>query len=159
MVIKRTTLITAAAGLVFLTGSLLMYGFFGYPKVSRVFFFPTDPDFSIMGEAREVPRQDSPEKNIETYVSEWILGPLGIAHRRLFPAETRLQVVLLRQDKLYLDFSSALLNRGGESSLSLGEVAAVVERGIRHNFPRIRAIQISVDGEPLPPPQAASQGG
>jgi hypothetical protein len=159
MVIKRTTLITAAAGLLFLGVSLLMYGLLGYPQVSRVFFFPTDPDLAVMGEARDVPRQDSAEKNVETYVSEWLLGPLGISHRRLFPTGTKLNSVFLRKEKLYLDFSATLLDRGSESSLSLREVTSVVERGIRHNFPRIKTILISVDGEPLPPLQESLQGG
>jgi len=159
MVIKRTTLITASAGLLFLAVSMLLYGFLGYPRVSRVFFFPTDPDWAVRGESRDLPRQDTPEKNVETYVSEWLLGPLGISHRRLFPRGTKLNAVFLRKDTLYLDFSSILLNRSIEGSLSLRELAEVLERGIHHNFPRIKTILISVDGEPLPPLQESLQEG
>ena len=153
---QRLTIIILVTGLFFLGLSVFMYRLFGYSRVSRVFFFPSDRTLAISGEARRIPRQKTLEANIECYVKEWLLGPLELEHKTLFPRETKLTSTFVRDDRLYLDFTSPIiLLRDSENSLSLREIADVITRGVTFNFPQIEGIFISVDGEPLPPEAVA----
>lgn len=87
---------------------------------------------------------------------EWLLGPLELEHTHLFPRGTKLSAILLRQGRLYLDFTSPILLRGTAAALSVREISDVLDRGIGFNFPRIKEVILSVEGEPLPPDSDAS---
>lgn len=152
MPVQRSTIISLLIGLLFFGVSVLVYGLLGYSRVSRVFFFLTDRTLAISGEDRRVPRQEGLEGNIESYMDEWLLGPLELEHRPFFPRETKLTAVLLRGERLYMDFTHPLiLLKDSEEALSPGEIVDMINRGITFNFPQIREIYISVEGEPLYP--------
>ena len=141
------------AGLILLVlaVSIFSYLFWGYSRVSRVFFFPEDRTLSISGEARNIPRQDSLEGEVTSYVREWLLGPLDLEHTLLFPQGTKLTALFLRDGELFLDFSPAILEKGSEVSYTLDEIVQTLHKGVIFNFPTIKIIHISVDGEPIPP--------
>ena len=149
MNIKRSTLLVSAGLLLALGLSLLFYMLFAYSKVERVFYFPKDQVMTASGESRRIPRHESQEENIREYVQEWMLGPQVLENDRLFPRGTRLNTILLRDGALYLDFNFEILLKEPGISLTFQEILDMAETGLFFNFPKIRQVYFSVEGEPV----------
>ena len=146
---KHKVLILTGAMVLILGLSILFYLLFGYPRVERVFFFPLDRISSPSGESRRIPRKGTLEDNIREYVQEWLLGPLALENDRLFPRATRLNSILLREEVLYLDFNVEILEKQAGLSLSFQEILDMTDMGIQFNFPSVKTVRYTVDGEPV----------
>ncbi|MBI9102142.1 MAG: GerMN domain-containing protein [Spirochaetales bacterium] len=151
MAIKRSTIIFSSIFILVLGLSILFYVVFGYPKVERIFFFPMDHTLETSGESRKVPRHALDEENLEEYVREWLLGPLVLEHRNLYPRNTRLLTLIYREGTLYLDFSMNIMMKSDESPLNFNEILDVITLGVKFNFPVVEKVVYTIEGEPLPP--------
>ncbi len=146
---SRLSLVLISALVLVLAVSLSAYFIIDNVHISRTFFFP-DRRGGMTGETRRLPDRKSGEERIEQLVEELILGPFDIDHNRLIPKDTRLISIMLRnKDTVYLDFSADFVISAGSVSLSYPEIISGIERNIRYNFPYVKSIIISVEGEQL----------
>jgi hypothetical protein len=113
----------------------------------RTLFFPEISSSRLVGETRFLPRRRSLELDVQLLVEEAILGPELPMHRPLLPRETRLLSVLARQRRVYLSLSSGILREGGESPFETGEALQALSNVILFNFPRIRRLELLIDGQ------------
>ncbi len=145
---KLSVLLFSALVLVFFA-SVFIYFFLDDVHVSRTFFFPGLKG-ELSGETRRLPEKKLTEDKIEQFVEELILGPFDVNHNRLIPKETRLMGIMFRnQDTVYLNFSADFVILDGSTSLSYQEMISGIKRNIEYNFPFIKHIIVSVDGEHL----------
>ncbi len=115
--------------------------------VERVIFFPRHREQVIEGEPRRLPVKESTEKDIQLLVEETILGPFNINYDRLFPLDTKARSIILRDGKLYLDFSMDPVLQQEGSVLSLPEKIGALKRTILFNFPSIELITVTFRGQ------------
>ena len=133
----------------------------------RVLFFPTDESNTLIGETRRLKDRGKLEKDVKVLLEEILLGPSVLAHNRYIPKGTRVQSVLLRKSVVYVDFSGRLQQitmrhaSGTEEApaaageviqrdtlpLDLPEALAIVRKTIKFNFPVIREVVFTIDGE------------
>lgn len=148
---SKLTLVLLSALIIALVGSLSIYFFIDNVHVTRTFFFP-ERTGRLSGEIRRLPEQKSSEAKIELFVNELILGPFSIDHERLVPENTKLLSLMFRDgNTVYLDFSADLVVHDDSSILSLGEMVLGIKKNIFYDFPFVKKIIVSVDGEQLPP--------
>ncbi|MDR2516010.1 MAG: GerMN domain-containing protein [Spirochaetaceae bacterium] len=117
--------------------------FSGKTRETFVFFAPEGG--AGMVEERMLRRPPSGEMAIRRYVEETLLGPSAPGREPLFPPETRLSALILRDGVVYVDLSldAALPVRAGrDSRISL----RVLDEGIRRNFRRVRDVRLFIEG-------------
>lgn len=119
----------------------------GRPWVRRTLFFPEISSQKLVGETRFLPRRGNLEQDVQLLVEEVILGPEMPMHRPLLPRETRLLSLLARQHRVYLSLSSGILHEGGESPFAVQEALQALSNVILFNFPRIRRLEMLIDGQ------------
>ncbi len=145
---EKRTLILISIMIFLLIFSMTIYFVADNNLVRRVLFFPDRNNFS--GEMRRVPRQESPEENIELFINELILGPYSIDHLRVIPENTRLYSILLRnRSSLYIDFSADLIVSEHELSIIHSDMLELIRKNLKYNFPILEEITLSVDGQTL----------
>ncbi len=142
-------LLLAGGGSLFLLLLLLSLVLFltGPHWARRTLFFPQISSQKLVGEIRFLPRRASLEQDVQLLVEEVILGPEMPMHRPLLPRETRLLSVLARQRRVYLSLSHGILREGGESPFGAGEALQALSDVILFNFPRIRHLELLIDGQ------------
>ncbi len=113
-----------------------------------VLFFPkyTNPEV-IQGEIRKIRRYENMEKNIDRLVHECMLGPEDLRNIRIMPGDGKINTVLLRDNAVYIDFSHSILFSEEVSPLTLTERLTILSQSIRWNFPDIKTINYSINGE------------
>lgn len=146
--IDRFTLILMGSWAFILLLSLILFLVQGMEKESQVLFFPRYRSSDCRGEERLLPRKDSPEQEIELLVREILLGPFDVDLVPVFPREGRMNTVMLRDGRLYLDFSTDVLFPKGNSTLSFEEALECLGRSVKFNFPRVEEIIFTVNGNP-----------
>jgi len=130
--------------------SVAWFAVYSSRTTSRVIYFPNSDGLGVSGEMRKLPMQRTREDNIEMLLSEMVLGPVEIGHKRLFPRSARIESVLYRQGELFIDITPSLVYDTEESGTSVTEILRLVERTVRYNFPEIDEIRISLGGYELP---------
>jgi len=145
----RTTIILAGALALMFLISAVSYLIWGNEQEEQVLFFPTNQTMEARGEARILPRKDTKEQEIELLVKEVLLGPFNIDYMPVFPRDSRIRSIMLREDTLYIDFTIDVVFREAGSSLSLRESLSFIGLSIQFNFPRVRNIVYSINGNQL----------
>ncbi len=128
--------------------SLALFLLLGNGNVVRVLFFPSETGSRLVAEQRFVPRARGLEKQVAALVDDVLLGPMSPDALRLFPRGVTVNAVLLRGRTLFLDLSSRLLAEDPEIPLHGKPALDALKRSIRFNFPRLREIVITIDGQP-----------
>lgn len=140
----------AVLGLVFLgvlAVSLLFFLVFADRLVGRIMFFPSHTGQRMVAEERFLPRHRALEQNVTELVEGVFLGPTRHDALRIFPRGATVLSALVHGRTLYLDLSPRILVEDPEAPVRGQEALAVLMRSIRYNFPRLRDIVISIDGQ------------
>jgi hypothetical protein len=140
----------AILGLVFLgilALSLLFFLVFADRMVGRILYFPAHTGHRMVAEERFLPRHRGLESNVTELVEGVLLGPTRHDALRIFPRGATVLSSLVHGRTLYLDLSSRILAEDPEAPLRGPDALAALTRSIRCNFPRLRDIVISIDGQ------------
>ncbi len=76
---------------------------------------------------RNIPKYYDNEKNIKVYVEELLLGPRGMNLISVFPEATRLNQIMLREKKLFIDINNMVLETDISKSYNIGKSNKIVE--------------------------------
>jgi hypothetical protein len=130
----------AALGLVFLVS------FAAWAIADRfseaVLWFP-DSKGSLRGELRQIPAKWGAESRAELVASELLLGPKTLPLRPAFDPGVRVESVLYRKGRLFLDISkAAALQDSGTLKTGL----AAMERSLRAALPGLRRLTVTIGG-------------
>ena len=127
--------------------SLVLFLFFADNQQEIVLFFPNDSNHRLTGEMRVIPRKPSVEGNVTELVNDLILGPEKLSHDRALAKSTTIRSLMVRGNELYLDFSPDILFPEGDTSTGFTESLDAVRKSVRFNFPEIKQVVITVNGE------------
>ncbi len=125
-------------------------------KAEVLLFFPDARNGRIQGEVRDLPRAWGSEARAELVASEVLLGPRNSGLAPAFPAGTRVEAVLYRKGRLYVDISddAALAE---PPSLKLGLEA--LRRSLAVAVPQAARIALTIGGrEPYAETMAEAPG-
>jgi Sporulation and spore germination len=130
----------AVLGLVFLVS-------FASWAIGRVFdpvvlWFP-DSKGSLRGEIRQVPVSWGAEARAELVTSELLLGPKTMSLHPDFPPGIRVESVMYRKGRLFVDIS---LEAALEDAKSLKNGLAALERSLRAALPGLRRLTVTIGG-------------
>jgi spore germination protein GerM len=145
--LDRITIILVGVIALSLTVSLLLFLINGTDKHRQVLFFPEYRSSECVGEQRVLPTKPTVEQEIELLVKEILLGPFDVNSVAVLPQESILQTIMLRENRLFLDFSIHVIFQENESRLSFDEALACVRKTITFNYPQIEKIVFTVNGE------------
>jgi len=107
-----------------------------------VLWFP-DSKGSLRGEIRQVPTSWGAEARAELVASELLLGPKSISLHPAFPPGVRVESVLYRKGRLFVDIS---LEAALEDAKSLKNGLAALERSLRAALPGLRRLTVTIGG-------------
>ncbi len=127
--------------------SVLAFLIAGNGRVERVLYFPRDHGTGLVAEPRFLTRQRGLEGNITELVNSTLLGPSRPDAARLFPRGATVRAAMLRGHTLYLDLTSRVLDTDPEVPLAVPNAVDVLGKSIRLNFPRVREIDLYIDGQ------------
>lgn len=147
---KRLVQLVCSLGgilLVFFLVSLFLFIFLEGDTVERVLFFPHDISGELLGERRTMPKQETTEEDVELYLRELLLGPSAFVHRNLFPENTDLNAVILRDKSLFIDFGEKIIFAQEYINKNFDWVVDAVKKAVRFNFPSIDTIIITINGQ------------
>jgi hypothetical protein len=119
--------------------------FFILGLARRTFVFYAISNGHITVEDRMIKKAPSGEQDITRYVEEAILGPVLPEVLPLFPKETRLVSLLLRDGAVYVNFSEEAAlppEEGGEVFKNLNTLYT----GIKRNFPYVSDVCFFIAG-------------
>ena len=145
--LDRITIILVGVLAVSLMVSLLFFLINGTDKHRQVLFFPEYRSSECVGEQRLLPTKSTVEQEIELLVREILLGPFDVNSVAVLPQESKLQTLILRKNRLFIDFSIQVIFQEGESRLSFEEALDCVRKTISFNYPQIEQIVFTVNGE------------
>jgi hypothetical protein len=140
----------AILGLVFLgvtALSLLLFLFLDNQGAARVLYFPSATGRRMVAEERLLPRHWSLEKDVTELVEGVLLGPTRHDAGRIFPRGASVLSALVHGHTLYLDLSPRVLVDDPEVPLHGEQALSALSRSIRFNFPGLREVVISIDGQ------------
>jgi Sporulation and spore germination len=127
--------------------SVLAFLLAGNGRVERILYFPRDHGSGFVAEPRFLTRHRGLESNIAELVNGVLLGPARPDAARLFPRGATVRAVMLRGHTLYLDLTPRVLDTDPEVPLTGPGAFDVLGRSIRLNFPRVREIDLYIDGQ------------
>jgi hypothetical protein len=127
--------------------SVLLFLLLGNGKVSRVLFFPDSRGARLVAEQRSLPRHHGLEEEVRELVDGVLLGPMRHDLARLFPRGVTVQTLVVRNRVLYLDLSPAAALPDPEVPLAGEPALNALARSIHANFPRLRELALSIDGQ------------
>jgi len=123
-------------------------------RVRRVIFFPSTGSRAASGkparlvaEQRFLPRHRDADRDVRELVEAVLLGPARHGEAPLFPPATTVRTLMVRRSVLYVDLAPRAAIPDPSAPLPLAEAAAGLARAVRFNFPWIREIAFSVDGQ------------
>jgi hypothetical protein len=156
----------AVAGAVFLALLALSLVLFLAPspgRVRRVLFFPSTTTREAPGtparlvaEARLLPRHRDTDRDARELVEAVLLGPASHGEAPLFPAATTVRMLVARRGVLYVDLSAQAAIPDPSALVTLEDAAAALKRAVKFNFPGIREVAFTVDGQ-VPRPTGAEK--
>ncbi len=142
--------ITGAVLLLSFFISLTVYALAPPARVERVLLFPGSVEPDLAGEIRMVPRRGDTEEAVAVFVAELIGGPGRIDRSRVVPRGTRVQSVMLRGSRVFIDLSPALLDAtGARIVLSLPQMLETIRYNVLYNFRSIDEVTVTIGGELL----------
>jgi hypothetical protein len=107
-----------------------------------ILWFP-DAKGALHGEIRQVPVKWRAENRAELVASELLLGPKTLSLRPAFESGVKVETVLYRKGRLYVDISKdAALQEA--KSLKAGIVA--MEKSLRASLPGLRRLTVTIGG-------------
>ena len=127
--------------------SVLLFLLLGNGKVSRVLFFPDTLGARLVAERRLVPRHGTLEANVRELVDGALLGPMRPDLARLFPREITVQTLIVNEGVLFVDLSAGAALPDPETPMGATEAVEALSRSIRANFPRLRELAVTMDGQ------------
>lgn len=126
--------------------SLLMFFLQGYAQ-RRVFLFESLDKPGLFAENRYYPRNKYID-NVELYVSELLLGPIGERYKLVFPRGTKLNTCFVQDKVLFVDLSAEALFPNERVSSSR-EGAEIFKKNVFRNFRNIDTINIYIEGRKI----------
>ncbi len=126
--------------------SLVMFFLQGYSN-RRVFLFESLDKPGLFAENRYFPANKYID-DVEFYVSELLLGPLGERYKSVFARGTKLKTCFLQDDILYVDLSSEALFTDEKVS-NTRDGAEIFKKNIFRNFRNIDTINIYIEGRKI----------
>ena len=122
------------------------------PPVSKVvtLYFSTPEDELLVPVERKIIINDNRNINdqIRKIIQELIKGPQTSSFLSTLPPQTKLRAVYTREDVIYVDFSSSLIeNHPGGTSAELVSIYSIVNT-LLENFPSYSRVQILIEGKP-----------
>ena len=132
---------------VILAVSLIVFFVFYNDKQEKIFYFYESGSEKAIGEMRTIPGYHDAEKNIQVYVEELLLGPRGMNLVPVFPEGTKLNQLMLREKKLYIDINNMVLKTDISKSYNIGKSIKLLRKNIYFNFPEISSIIFTITGE------------
>ena len=134
--------------LIVLLISLTLFFISNIRKADRIFFFPDHKSGKVMGESRKTPGIPfDKEKNMDIFVKELLLGPIGMNLDPLFPPGTKLEKILYRGKTLYLDLNFMALLPDKRAVHGFGNSILLIEKNIKFNFPYVEKVIVTVLGQ------------
>jgi hypothetical protein len=130
-----------------LLGLLFMVSFVSWAVGSAfeeaVLFFPNARGV-LRGELREIPHSRGTEARADLIASEILLGPKNLSLYPAFPQGVRLETVMYRRGRLYVDLSpEAAL----EDPNSLKYGIAALERSLKTALPGMKRLSLTIGGK------------
>ena len=124
----------------------------GFGRLDQVYFFPLDNGSGYNGEERQIRRYSDKAERMEHTVKELLLGPSELELENIVPQGTKLQSLILRDKKVYLDFSRHFFEDFKGYSLPFQERLEYVEKNMIFNYPFLEEVVITIEGQlPLSP--------
>jgi hypothetical protein len=145
--VQKNILVSAGAFFLLFLAAMIFFFIEGRAWINCIIFFPESAREGVTGEPRRIQRRDALEKNVELLVREMILGPMDIRHSNMFPHNTRLRSVFVRDEAAWLDFSPEILFLDSHIRLSFDELLAAVRRTVLFNFRELSSVVITIDGQ------------
>ncbi len=144
---KKIILWSGLSLLILLAVSLLIFFVFSNDRHEKAFFFYETGTYNEEGESRVIPGYHEKEKNIRIYVEELLLGPSNVNFEAIFPEGTRLNQIMLREKKLFLDINNMVLKTDISKSYNIGKSIKLLKKNIYFNFPGIDTVIFTISGE------------
>jgi hypothetical protein len=107
-----------------------------------VLWFP-DSKGSLRGELRQVPVKWGAENRAELVASELLLGPKTLSLKPAFQPGIRVESILYRKGRLYVDVS---LEAALQDSKSLKTGLEAMERSLKAAIPGLRRLTLTIGG-------------
>ena len=114
---------------------------------SYVMFFPLDSQSGGNAEIRTIHRHRTENIRMERFISELILGPVELELNPFIPEGTKLNTLIHSDQTLYLDFNRHFIDESARIALNYNERMDYLNRNIHFNFPGIKEIVITVEGQ------------
>jgi hypothetical protein len=127
--------------------SVLLFLLLGNGKVGRVLYFPDGLGTRLVAERRSVPRHPGLEESAREVADGVLLGPMSPDLARLFPRGVIVQSLVVHDGVLSVDLSAAAALPDAEAPLAGTAAVEALVRSLRANFPRLREIAVTVDGQ------------
>ena len=113
--------------------------------VRRTYVFYSYIGANIAVEDRMLSRSSSREADIHRYIEEALLGPVSPASVVLFPRETRLTTLMLRDGTVYANLTEdAVLPTPG--NWNVFHSLLTLNQGIRRNFSYVKDVRLFIGG-------------
>jgi len=148
MRLRGTSAVIGAAFIGTLAVSLLLFIVVGNARVSRILFFPSQPQGRLVAEMRLVPRHATLEENVQETADNVLLGPTRHDALRLFPRGATVTAVMVSGRTLYVDVTPQVLEEDPEVPLKGADALAALKRSLKQNFPRFAEVIFFIDGQP-----------
>jgi hypothetical protein len=145
--LNRGAMIAGAALVGVTILSLLLFFLIGSTRARRILFFPQDGTGRLVSEQRFLPTRRDLEGDMSELVREEILGAVRNDAQRLVSKDVALRSLFVRGRVAYIDLSADLILSGNEFPLHGADVLKVLRRSICFNFPRVREVVFTVDGQ------------
>ncbi len=133
--------------LIVLALTLMIFFIFHNNEQEKIFYFFEQGTEKTVGEIRTIPKYHENEKNVQVYIEELFLGPRGMNMMMVFPEGTRLNHIMLRGKKLYIDINNMILGTDIIKNYNIGKSIDLFRENILFNFPYISEIIFTITGE------------
>lgn len=130
--------------LITLLFSVLSY-IFGKDSVRRTFIFPSADKGEYIVEYRNLTKEPI-QGDVQLFIDELLLGSTIERTKSLFSSGTKVLSCFQRDQTLYLNLSSDLLEMG-EGVIEIREGMDLLKKNIQKNFSKIHEIVIFVNGK------------
>ena len=112
----------------------------------RTLFFVEPVSQAVVMEHRLIAEKHDLELNLELLIKDELLGSSLLVRDSVFPAGTKLNHIMLRDDILYVDLSSEAIYPSAHSGLNFRDSIRILEKTVNFNFPEIKNMVVTIDG-------------
>ncbi len=146
MIKKLIPFAPAALAAVFFLTVLTLFNF-EKGRTQYVLFFPLDSMKGKNAEIRNIYRASDGSHRMDLFVRELLLGPEVLQMNPFIPPGTKLKASIIKGDTLYLDFNKDFIKDIPGTPVNYEEKNNYIRENIRFNFPQIKEIVITVEGQ------------